>query len=204
MTDYINLFLQQLINTSMLEWVAVVFAIVYLLLAVKESVWCWPAAFISTGIYTLLFFEVNLYMESSLNIYYLLMAVYGWYQWQYKTQEKEVRPVVVWSGKVHWSLVLGLSSLVLISGFTLEQYTDQDFAYTDSFTTWFAVVTTYMVAQKVLENWIYWIIINSVSIYLYLQKGFVLTSLLFVSYLIIAVFGWYKWKQHYNEQIETA
>lgn len=200
MNDFLNLFLKQLSDTSNMEWVAVIFAVAYLLLAVKESIWCWPAAFISTAIYTVLFFDVNLYMESFLNIYYLLMAIYGWYQWRYETQGEAVKPVIVWSLKFNASLIITISFLVLLSGFLLEKYSNQDFAYIDSFTTWFAVVTTYMVTKKVLENWLYWIVIDSVSIYLYIQKGFALTSILFVSYLIIAVYGWLKWKQHYHNQ----
>jgi len=200
MSDFFNLFLQQLIDTSVWEWIAVNLAFAYLILAVKESVWCWPAAFGSTAIYTVLFFDVKLYMESSLNIYYLLMAIYGWYQWQYVTEGSKLKPVHVWSLKKHLTLIIITSFLIITSGYLLEQYTSQDFAYIDSFTTWFAVITTYMVTQKVLENWIYWVVIDVVSIYLYLQKGFALTAVLFVCYVVIAIIGWFKWRQHYRAQ----
>lgn len=200
MSDFLDLFLTQLINTSSWEWLAVVFALGYLLLAVKESLWCWPAAFISTAIYSALFFDVNLYMESILNIYYLIMAVYGWYQWSYKTQGETLKPVIQWSLKTHVIIIVVTSLLIFLSGKMLEQYTDQDFAYIDSFTTWFAVITTYMVTQKVLENWLYWIVIDLVSIYLYLNKGFALTSVLFMSYVLIAIYGWFQWKKHFQEQ----
>jgi len=203
MSDFLKLFLQQLIDTSNWEWLAVILALAYLLLAVKENLWCWPAAFVSTAIYTILFFEVSLYMESALNIYYLLMAIYGWYQWQYLTEGKKVKPVNVWSVRKHLTIIASTSILIYLSGFLLEKYTSQEFAYIDSFTTWFAVITTYMVTQKVLENWIYWIVIDVVSISLYLQKGFALTSVLFVCYVVIAAFGWLKWKKHYRDQIQS-
>jgi len=202
MSDFFELFHTQLINTSSWEWLAVLLAMAYLLLAVKESVWCWPAAFFSTAIYIVLFFDVSLYMESLLNIYYLIMAVYGWHQWSYKKQGEALKPVIQWSIKCHAILIIATSLLILFSGKMLELYTDQDFAYIDSFTTWFAVITTYMVTQKVLENWLYWIVIDVVSIYLYIEKGFALTAILFVSYVFIAIYGWYKWKQHYNSQAQ--
>jgi nicotinamide mononucleotide transporter len=200
MSDFLDLFLTQLGDTSAWEWLAVLFAIIYLLLAVKENIWCWPAAFISTAIYSTLFFDVSLYMESSLNIYYLVMAIYGWYQWSPKGQDEKVKPVIQWTLKRHLIIIITTSLVILLSGKMLELYTDQDFAYLDSFTTWFAVITTYMVTQKVLENWIYWIIIDLVSIYLYLNTGFALTSVLFMSYVIIAFYGWLQWKKHLLEQ----
>ena len=203
MGEYFNLFWQQLIDTSWWEWIAVILAIAYVLLAVKESIWCWPAAFISTAIYSVLFFDVSLYMESLLNVYYLMMAIYGWYQWQYKTQGEDIKPVIVWTPKVHIILIAGTLILIMVAGKVLQHYTDQDFAYIDSFTTLFAIITTYMMAQKVLENWLYWIIIDMVSIYLYLQKGLALTALLFVAYVIIAFFGWKKWHQHYSKQRQS-
>jgi len=207
-----ELFIQQIIATSAWEWLAVLLALAYVILAVRESLWCWPAAFVSTAIYSVLFFDVNLYMESALNIYYLLMAVYGWQQWRGEASDKtgdksktagkeaSVKAIIVWSWRLHLSIIIGVSSLVVLVGYWLANSTDQDFAYVDSFTTLFAVVTTYMVAKKELYNWLYWIVIDSVSIYLYLEKGFALTAVLFGVYLLIAWFGWLKWLQHYRQQ----
>ncbi len=200
MTQFFQQFIQQLIATSALEWIAVILAIAYLLLAIKESLWCWPAAFVSTSIYIFLFFDVNLYMESALNLYYLLMAIYGWQQWQQKSNGEQQKPILIWPIKKHL-LLIGLTSiLVIISAYLLNHYTDQDFALIDSFTTWFAVLATYMVTQKILENWLYWIVIDSVSIVLYVSKGFALTAMLFFSYIILAIIGWIAWKRHYELQ----
>ncbi|MET1255218.1 nicotinamide riboside transporter PnuC [Aliikangiella maris] len=204
MSDFFKQFVEQLIATSIAEWVAVILAVVYLLLAIKEHIGCWLAAFFSTAIYSVLFFDVNLYMESVLNIYYLVMAIYGYYQWRYKTQGEIIKPIIKWPVSWHLKLIIGILILVIASGWLLENYTDQDFAYLDSLTTWFAIATTYMVAKKVLENWIYWIVIDSVSIFIYLQKGFALTAVLFVSYLLLAFIGWLKWKQRYEKQIEST
>lgn len=202
--QFIQQFIQQLISTSVLEWIAVILAIAYLLLAIKESLWCWPAAFASTAIYIVLFFDVNLYMESFLNLYYLIMAIYGWSQWNKRNNESPQKSILIWPIKRHFILIALTTILVFVSAYLLNNYTDQDFALIDSFTTWFAVLATYMVTQKILENWLYWIVIDAVSIYLYLSKGFALTAVLFLSYIILAFIGWKTWKRHYEQQVSQS
>jgi nicotinamide mononucleotide transporter len=86
-------------------------------------------------------------------------------------------------------------ALAITSGFLLSRYTDAALPFLDSITTWAAVVATYMVAQKVLENWLYWIVIDAISIYLYIDRELYLTALLFAAYVVIAAYGWYSWKK---------
>ncbi|MGB0495193.1 MAG: nicotinamide riboside transporter PnuC [Kangiellaceae bacterium] len=198
--------LQQIVATSYWEWCAVLFALAYLILAIRESIWCWPAAFFSTSIYAWLFFDVNLFMESLLNAYYLLMAIYGWNQWSSNDgydQDKRLN-ITTWTLKSHVIIIISLSFSVLVIGQLLMAFTSQDFAYLDSFTTLFALVATFMVTKKVLENWLYWIVINIVSIYLFASKGLVLTALLFVIYVILAILGWIKWSQQYKNIKQEA
>ncbi|MBV1911359.1 MAG: nicotinamide riboside transporter PnuC [Kangiellaceae bacterium] len=200
MNQFYQQFIEQLLATSLLEWLAVILAIAYLLLAIKESLWCWPAAFLSTAIYIFLFFDVSLYMESLLNLYYLVMAVFGWQQWKKNKEASPNKPIFVWPLRRHLFWVAIISLLVVFSAFLLDRYTDQQLALIDSFTTWFAILATYMVTQKVLENWLYWIVIDSVSIYLYISKGFALTSVLFIIYIVLAILGWMTWKKNYEQQ----
>lgn len=198
---FFNQFYQDLIATPIWQWLAVLLAYAYLLLAIKESIWCWPAAFFSTLILAVLFFDVTLYMESLLNIYYLAMAVYGFYLWKNRDNNKaKTKKIRRWRLRYHLIVILTGLVLTVISGFLLDKYTNQDLAYLDSFTTWFAVITTYMVAKKVLENWIYWIIIDAASVYLYLQKDLVLLAILMASYTIIAIFGYIQWRHSYLNQ----
>ena len=129
----------------------------------------------------------------------MAMAIYGWFQWQRlsknTTTESLTTNIVCWTVKRHAVLISITFVIVFISSWLLEQYTDQEFALVDSFTTWFAILATYMVTQKVLENWLYWIVIDFVSIYLYLSKGFSLTAILFLCYVILAIIGWFNWKK---------
>ena len=189
------------------EMLAVFLSVSYLLLAIKQNLWCWMAAFFSTLIYSILFFDASLLMDSALNIFYLVMAVYGWYSWKYgniKAQSEELTISTYGMAKnIKIIIVLILISLVL--GYIMANYTSADFAYLDTFTTVFAVFATYMLTKKVLENWIYWVVIDAVSIYIYIQKGFYLTAVLFAVYTVLAVVAYVKWKNEYkNLEFKTA
>ncbi len=192
------------------EAVAVIFAIAYLLLAVRENILCWVFAFMSTAIYTVLFWDVNLLMESALNIYYMAMAVYGWYQWTRGGHNggdgSQALAVQSMSARQHTLMIISTAVLVSVSGYLLSEHSSAAWPYVDSFTTWASVITTYLVTRKYLQNWLYWIVIDAVSIPLYIDRGLNLTALLFVAYVIIAIIGYFKWRQHLdnNGQAVTA
>lgn len=189
----------------MLEWVnletvAVILAIAYLLFAIKENSLCWYCAFFSTAIYVWIFGDVSLYMESALNIYYMAMAVYGWYQWQRGGEHQTGLNISRWSLARH-SMAIGIILIAtVISGYLLAANTDARLPYLDSFTTWASVVTTVMVARKIIENWLYWVVIDFVSIFLYLDRGLYQTAGLFVLYIVLAVVGYIIWIKKYREQ----
>jgi nicotinamide mononucleotide transporter len=182
------------------EVTAVLLAIGYLVLAVRENIWCWYCAFASTAIYTVLFWDVSLLMESALNVYYIGMAVFGWYQWtrSHAAGDGTESGITVHSlsRNQHLIIIVAIGNLSLVSGYLLSQYSEAAWPYVDSFTTWASVITTYLVAKKYLENWLYWIVIDTVSIPLYLDRGLPLTALLFAGYVVIAFAGYVSWKGH--------
>ena len=182
----------------LLEVFAVIFAIAYLLLAVRQNILCWYAAFLSTSIYIYLYWGVSLYMESILNIYYLLMAIYGWINWSNR-KEKINLSIKEWSLKKHFASVILIIVLSLLSGLLLNN-TEAARPYLDSFTTWGSVFTTYMVTQKILSNWLYWLVINGVGIFLNIDKELYLTALLLLSYQVISILGFINWRKSYYEQ----
>ena len=200
MIEVINTIAHQLLQNSLLELVAVVFAVAYLVLAVRENSLCWYAAGISTLIFLFIFWDVKLYMESGLQIYYLAMAFYGWYQWRGANRETASLQVSKWRAKQHVIALALIATLTFISGSLLNSGTDANLPYLDSFTTWASVVTTFMVARKILENWFYWLVIDSVSIYLYLDRELYFTSLLFAIYIVIIFFGWFAWNRSYRQR----
>jgi len=195
MSEFIDGFARALINISPWEAIAVLLAIAYLLLAMRQSLWCWLAAFVSTLIYAILFFDAALLMDSILNAYYLIMAVYGWYSWKYGKRGKKELNVSSWGVVQNIQIILILALISIGFGYMMDNYTRANFAYMDSATTIFAIFATYMLAKKVLENWLYWIVIDVVSIYIYIQKAFYLTAGLFIFYSILAFFGFLQWKK---------
>ncbi len=176
------------------EALAVLLAITYLVLAIRQNIWCWAAAAVSTLIYLFIMFEARLYMESVLQLFYLAMAAYGWYQWRQHGQNDAVLQVRTWPLSYHVFAIGSVLVLVFASGHLLSEYSDAALPHLDSFTTWGAVIATFMVARKILENWVYWFVIDAVSVGLYLNRGLLLTALLFVFYLVLIILGYRSWR----------
>jgi len=187
----IALFLNNLnFNWSIIECVAVFFSILYIILAAKENIWCWGAGVVSASIYIYICLFAQLYSQTGLQIFYLFIAFYGYYHWNKKEQSLQI---IEWSiGKHLFILAIG-SILTFLMGFYFTTYTNAKIPIADSFTTVFSIFATYMVAKKILGNWLYWIVIDTVAAYLYFSAELHLTSLLFVSYAIIAIFGYFSW-----------
>ena len=186
-------------SAVLMEIFAVLFAIIYLLLAVKQDVRCWYAAILSSSLYFFIMLSAKLYMEAYLQIFYILMAVYGWLQWNKVNVNKTKFIVRTWSIKQHVIVISMILMFAYISGSLLNIYTKAALPFIDAFTTWGAIVATYMVAKKLLENWIYWFVIDSISILLFLSRELYLTSILFFVYLIIIYFGYRSWIKIKNE-----
>jgi len=202
--EFLDTLVEQFLNNSLLELTAVVFAIVYLILAVRENILCWLAAGVSTLIFLYVFWDVKLYMESGLQVYYLVMAVFGWYQWRQANDESASLQISMWSIEKHIAAVAVIALLTLLSGYLLNSGTDAQLPYLDSFTTWASVVTTFMVARKILENWLYWLVIDSISIYLYIDRELYFTAMLFAVYVVIIIFGWLSWSKSYQQQLSAT
>jgi len=182
-----------------LEIVAVVMAIGYLLLAIRENIWCWLCAGISTAIYVWLFAHAKLYMESGLNAFYFAMAIYGWHVWYSGRADGHERPVVVWPVSVHAIAIAVIMLASLASGYLLDTRTDAAFPYVDSLTTWSAIWATFLVTRKVLENWWYWLVIDVASVFIYWSRELELTAGLFVLYVVMIPFGIVSWSRSHNE-----
>jgi nicotinamide mononucleotide transporter len=183
-------------NWSIIESVAVFFSILYVILALKESIWCWGAATISVILYIYICYTAQLYPETGLQVFYLLMAFYGYYQWNKNDSTLQIQQ---WTITKHLLILLIGALLTFLMGFYFTIYTNAAMPLVDSFTTVFSVFATYMVTKKILGNWLYWIVIDAVSVYLYFSRDLHLTSLLFIVYTVIAIFGYFSWLKRNNE-----
>ena len=175
-----------------MEILAVLLAILYLVLAVKQNILCWPAGILSSFLYLFIMYSAGLYMEAYLQIFYIFMGVYGWSQWKSKQPEFIVNN---WSTLNHFKAISLILLLSLISGYLLDRYTEAALPFLDALTTWGAIFATYMVAKKLIENWIYWFVIDSISIFLFISRDLNLTALLFAGYLVIICFGYRSWSK---------
>ena len=182
-----------------IEIIAVISAILYLLLATKEDVKCWYAAIISSSLYFFIMYDAGLIMEAYLQVFYIIMALYGLLQWTKLIQSNSTNRIQTLSNIQHFITISSVIILAILTGFILTKYTNAALPFLDAFTSWGAIVTTYMVAKKILENWIYWFVIDAISIYLFLSRGLYLTSILFLVYLIIICFGYIAWRKKYLE-----
>ncbi|NOX69820.1 MAG: nicotinamide mononucleotide transporter [Gammaproteobacteria bacterium] len=180
------------------ELAGVILAIAYLVLAIRENIWCWFCAAISTAIYVVLFAEAKLYMESLLNIFYFGMAVYGWISWRNVAGDTDELPITIWPRNFHLIAIVMIAALSLSTGYVLDRYSDAAFPYVDSMTTYSAVWATFLVARKVLENWWYWLVIDLVSIFIYWSRDLELTSLLFVLYVALIPLGLIAWTRSWR------
>ena len=195
MTDIWTTLAQEAQAYSPLEVVAVLAAIAYLFLAIRQNIWCWLGAAISTAIYVHLFIVARLYMESALHSFYFAMAIYGWYMWHGGRSGDKELPVSVWPLDRHAIAIVGIAALAAVNGWMLDRWTDAAFPYIDSATTWGAIWTTFLVARKVFENWYYWLVIDAASVIIYWSRDLEFTALLFVVYLAMIPFGIVAWRR---------
>ena len=200
--------------TSGWELLAVLLALVYVVFAIRQSLWCWPAAAISASIYTVLFVQGGLYMESLLQIFYVVMAGYGFYRWTQVQAPAQTAsapaslqaepgikaPIQVYGLNWHLKWIVGILGLTLLIGWLLSRYTQAELVWLDTPTTLFSLFATFLVARKALENWLYWIVIDLTYVALFWVKGFYPTAILFAIYTVMALVGYIKWKQDYQQQ----
>jgi nicotinamide mononucleotide transporter len=192
--------ISQLLATSPWEALGAALGLAYLLLAVRRNLLCWLCAFLSTAIYLVLFAHAALYMQSLLQLFYLVMAVYGFLEW--RKGRSASGEVLIRSWRMHQHLLVAALVIVasLVNGWLLARHTDAAAPYVDSFVTWGSVVTTWMVARRVIENWLYWIVVDGVAAWLYFTQGLLPTTLLFVIYLGIVVRGYFVWRSEQSAQ----
>ncbi|GHE83288.1 nicotinamide riboside transporter PnuC [Thalassotalea profundi] len=194
-------------NLPLVEWLAVIASLLYVFLAANNNIWCWPAALVSTVLYTAIFYEFYLWSDSLLQVYYFAMAIYGWFCWRKKTNDsEEIEQLAVGqlAASFHLKAIMICFLLSLGLGWLMANYTPTHFPYLDAHTTVFALFATYLVAQKIVENWLYWIVIDIVSIYLYIEKGLIPTAFLFGLFVIFATYGYLKWRKLFYSSTKSS
>lgn len=198
-----------LIQTTWIEAVAVIMGIVSVWYSRKENILVYPTGLINTTLYIYLSYKGHLLGEASVNFYYTIMSVYGWYGWTRKTADQKTLVLhITKSNQKDW-----LQQIVFFAGFYLGIYTALCFAKTafapeaipwaDAFASATAYTAMWLMTKKKLESWIWWILTNIASIPLYFIKGYAFTSLQFVILLVLAIAGYASWHQKIQTKIHA-
>ncbi|MCB0703794.1 MAG: nicotinamide mononucleotide transporter [Saprospiraceae bacterium] len=193
--------LQQVQAQSFFDWGAVVCAILYLYLISLENPWGWGWGIISCAFWAYAaYFQYDLYVDAILQLFYIVISFWGVYQWL-KGEKDQEKLMISWlRTRDHiWLISTGLLAS-LIGGWLFETYTQAAAPYWDAFTTVFSIITTFLVIYKKIDNWIYWLLIDSVYVGLYWSRGGYLFSVLFLVYLFIVVKGYFSWRVLYKQQ----
>lgn len=186
---------------SLMEVCAVGLAVAYVLLAVYQRRLCWIAAIASAALYIVIFWQVQLYLEAALQVFYIAMAIYGWFAWS-RTPDA-VESIRTWPLRHHLVACLLLLALSLATGVAMSALTDAASPFVDAATTLSALLATWMVANKLLENWLYWIAIDIASVGLYLSRDLTLTAILFAGYVVLAGWGYLTWRKQWTNQLSA-
>jgi nicotinamide mononucleotide transporter len=190
---------ENLLDSSWLEAVAVVFGLLSVWYARKENILVYPTGIVNVLIYVYLCFNVKLYADAGINLFYFAMSIYGWYMWVRKDAQRHVRSISratagLWAGSIMAALVF-----FAILSYVLKTYTDSSVPYWDGLTTAIFIVGMWLMALKKVENWIFWIAGDLISVPLYASKGLILSGIQFAVFLALAIAGLIEWERKYRE-----
>lgn len=197
---FANRLLEGIRQTPAAEWIAVAAGLIYVVLIMRQRRLGWLFGGISAAILMVLAARARLPMNALLQASYVIAAVYGWWAW---SRPGSARPIGFWHLRGHAVALLacGLVSLGLAQLLAMEG--TSAFPFTDSLVACLGLVATWMVARVYIENWLYWIVVDTVSIYLFFSQGLVVASILYVLFLVIATVGFFNWLGKYRRQARS-
>jgi len=176
------------------EVIAAILSVLYLLLAIRQQISCWIAAFVSSCLYVWVYYDARLYMESLLSVFYAIMAIYGFIQWRAAAGGPSLE-VSRWPLRRHAMGFAATLVMSILTSFALRQFTPAAWPFLDSMITWASVYATFLVARKVYENWYWWLVIDSVALVVYYARHLYPTLSLFVLYLLLIAPGMRAWRR---------
>lgn len=186
---------------SWLEIIGVITGLFCVALAARNKIWNWPIAIISVGIYIFIFYDKQLYADMGLQVYFLIVNIYGWYYWTKNPIPEVKTPVVLVTKKqlVNSIIIVAISTPLL--GFLLVKmapiwhYKPASYPFVDSFCTACSLVAQFFLAKKILENWLIWIFVDIIYVGIYIFKGLEVTAFMYAVYIPIALYGYLDWKE---------
>jgi nicotinamide mononucleotide transporter len=186
------------LSENYVEVLGVLTSLIYLYFSVRQIIWLWPFGILSSALFIWIFFSSKFYADMGLQVYYMGISVYGWFYWlhgDHRDAGNVKIPVRRITKRLIW--LLSAAGLVLFFGIVtiLKCLTDSDVSWGDGFTTAASIVATWMLARKILEHWLVWILVDAVAAALYFYKGLYPSTILYIIYSLIAILGYIQWKK---------
>lgn len=192
------------LDVDLVEAAAVILGLVSVYLSVRENIWSWPTGIVNVTLYIFVFFRAKLYADMALQVVYIVISIYGWYEWLHGGRGRTALPISRGSRPLALRLVaIGIVSTAVI-GSVLARTTDAALPYLDSTTTVTSLIAQWMMARKILENWVVWVAVDVVYVGMFVYKSLYLTSLLYAGFLVLAVMGYRQWKQTFETAARPA
>lgn len=186
-------------KTNWIEIVGAILSLIYLYLSIKAKVSLWFFGIISSVFYIVVFFDSKLYADLSLNVYYVVVSIYGWINWNKReNSDTSALHIAPFSRKLAIKLAIATLGVYIIYYFVLSRLTDSTVPKIDALVGALSIVGTWMLARKLIENWIVWIVADALCVGLYFYKGLYPTAILFIIYTLMAAVGYWEWKRTSN------
>jgi nicotinamide mononucleotide transporter len=185
------------LSENYIELLGAILGIIYVFFSIRQNILTWPVGLLTSVLYVWVFFDSKLYADMGLQMYYVAISIYGWYEWLRGNSSNKSEPLKVIRLTGHLALILASVSFVLffLMWFILKNYTDSPVPFADSLATSLSIVATWMLARKILEHWLVWIFVDAFSIGLFWYKDLLPTVILFIVYTGMAVVGFIEWKK---------
>ncbi|MDQ0115803.1 nicotinamide riboside transporter PnuC [Paenibacillus harenae] len=182
-------------STTTLEIVATTTGLLSVWLTAREKIWAWPIGLVNVACFFYMFYEVKLYADMTLQVFFFILSIYGWVIWLTKRNGAEVRPTRRISPRLAGILLVALFAGTGIWGYVLATYTDASIPYPDAFIAMLSLIAQMLLSYKILENWYCWIVVDVLSVGMYLYKDLNMLAFLYVIFLCIAISGLITWKK---------
>lgn len=182
-----------------IEVFGAIFGFLSVYFTIKQNIWCWYFGLLQVVLYCFVFYTSKLYSDMILHIIYIFLQVLGWYSWKYDGSHKSTLRITLIKNVIFWIGLTVLTTFIL--GYVMQTKTDASYPYEDAFITVASLVAQYLMIKKVLQSWLFWIVVDVVAIIIYYYKGLYFTTALYVLFLNMAIIGYLEWKKAYKELV---
>lgn len=187
---------------TVLEYLGIAFTLLYIIFASKGDLWCWPMGIAASAIYIEINIVNNLFQDAILQFYYVLAGLYGWWMWNRKDHHEE-RNIISYTFRQNLPLIVGGAVLVPVFGYIFSKV-GNSLSYYDSAVTVFSFIATWMTAKKIIQNWLFWIVIDALAAVMYAIKGLYPTAILYIVLSALALYAYMEWNRQFRLEQNEA